>query len=369
VKICLSVTNDVVTDQRVYKIAHSLTKFTTDITVIGRKRRKSFPIDKKGIYIKRFLLLFNKGPLFYVEYNIRLFFFLLCNNFDILVANDLDTLPANYLAARCKKVKLVYDSHEYFTEVPELVQRSFIRKTWERIEKWILPNINYSYTVCNSIAGIYNKKYGINMQTIRNFPYCFDYSEKDLKINHSQEKMILYQGSVNKGRGLELVIQSIKYIENAKFHIVGDGDIIEQLKQFVTEYKLENKVVFAGRLPINELSEYTKRADLGISLEEKLGLNYYYALPNKLFDYIKAGVPVLVSDFPEMGLLVKKYDIGITTLSTNPKEIAKIIKFMVTDSQSIQKWQKNLQKAASELCWEKEEIKLLNLYEQIISPL
>ena len=100
-----------------------------------------------------------------------------------------------------------------------------------------------------------------------------------------------------------------------------------------------------------------------------MGLNYYYALPNKLFDYIKARVPVLVSDFPEMGTLVKKYDIGITTLSTDPQELAEIIKFMVTDRSSIQKWKRNLQKAALELCWEKEEKKLLNLYKEIISPL
>ncbi len=370
-RICLSVTNDIVTDQRVNRIADSLKYFSDHIAVVGRKRRNSLKPAITDIRFRRFSLLFNKGPLFYACYNIRLFFYLLFHRFDLLVANDLDTLPANFLISKIKRTKLVYDSHEYFTEVPELVDRDFVRKFWERLEKLMVPGIKYSYTVCGSIAEIYRQKYGINMITIRNLADC------NLKIpeaarreasNKAERKIILYQGSVNKGRGLELVINSMQYLNDVVFRIIGDGDILHDLEGLVAGLGMESKVIFTGRIPPDELVQYTVKADIGISLEENLGMNYYYALPNKLFDYISANIPVVVSDFPEMGSLVKKYDIGIATNIRNARELASLFRSMLEDTESIRRWKRNLRRAASELCWEKEEKKLLNFYSQIILP-
>ena len=367
VKICLSVTNDIITDQRVNRIAVSLTGLRADVTIVGRKRKNSPGLTNSEIRFRRFRLMFNKGPLFYACYNVRLFFYLLFHQFDVLVANDLDTLPASFLISKIKRTKLVYDSHEYFTEVPELVNRKFVKGIWEKLEKWMVPKIMHSYTVCNSIAEIYNQKYGTDMKVIRNLPYYHpgDPNPESRKLSH--EKTIIYQGSVNQGRGLELVIHSMRYLENVRFWIFGDGDISGDLKNEVRKLKLESAVQFKGRVLPDELIQYTVQADVGISLEENLGLNYYYALPNKLFDYISANIPVLVSDFPEMGPLVKKYDIGIATITTDPHELAVIIKSMLHDSEKIRKWKKNLQKAASELCWENEERKLLDFYRELIS--
>jgi len=286
----------------------------------------------------------------------------------VLVANDLDTLPANFLISRIKKAILVYDSHEYFTEVPELVNRNFVKNTWEKLEKWMVPKVKHSYTVCDSIAQIYNQKYGTDMIAIRNLPYCHaGYSRAESKKS-SYERIIIYQGSVNKGRGLELVINSMTYLDDVRFWIIGDGDILNDLKNLVKRLKLEPNVLFMSRMLPEDLIQYTVQADIGLSLEENLGLNYYYALPNKLFDYIGAGVPVLVSDFPEMGSLVKKHDIGIATLTSDPMELAAIIKSMLNDPGKIRIWKNNLQKAASMLCWENEEKKLLDLYRKVILP-
>jgi glycosyltransferase involved in cell wall biosynthesis len=368
VRICLSVTNDIVTDQRVNRTARSLIRLSADVTVVGRKRKNSPGLTNAEVRFRRFSLIFNKGPLFYACYNVRLFFYLLFHQFDLLVANDLDALPANFMISKIKKAILVYDSHEYFTEVPELINRNFVRKIWEKMEKWMVPKIIHSYTVCDSIAEIYNKKYGTSMIAIRNLPYGHSGSP-EFKIKEPwHEKIIIYQGSVNKGRGLELVIKSMQYLENVRFWIIGDGDIINDLRRLVNKSKLESKILFKGRMLPGELIQYTVQADVGISLEENLGLNYYYALPNKLFDYISAGVPVLVSDFPEMGSLVKKYDIGMATLASDPQELATILKSMLHDSGKIRRWKNNLQKAASELCWENEEKKLLDFYREIISP-
>ncbi len=367
-QICLSVTNDIATDQRINRIARSLLRLDADVTAVGRKRKNSLRLTNTGVRFRRFRLIFNKGPLFYACYNIRLFFYLLFHRFDLLVANDLDTLPASFLISRIKKTVLVYDSHEYFTEVPELVNRIFVKRIWERLERWMLPKILHSYTVCNSIAEIYNQKYGIKMIAIRNFPYCHQGYPGSESKKPVHEKIIVYQGSVNKGRGLELVISSMQYLNDVSFWIIGDGDILNDLKILVRKSDLESKVLFKERMLPGELIHDTVQADIGISLEENLGLNYYYALPNKLFDYINANVPVLVSDFPEMGSLVRKYDIGIATLTSDPHELATIIQTMLHDSVKIRRWKNNLRKAASELCWESEEKKLLDFYRGIISP-
>ena len=313
-------------------------------------------------------MLFNRGPLFYLCYNTSLFFHLLFHRYDILVANDLDTLPANFIISGLKRKILVYDSHEYFTEVPELVNRKTVKRVWEFIERLIVPHVKHAYTVCDSLAEIYSTKYGINMIAIRNLPYLSRDLNQVVKPELTREKIILYQGSVNIGRGLELVIKAMQYIDDAVFWIIGEGDITDNLRKLVLKSGLESRVVFFGRMLPENLKLYTLRAGVGISLEENMGLNYYYALPNKLFDYINSCVPVLVSDFPEMGQLVRKYNIGVTTLTTDPQKLAEILRKMLNDQEQIRRWKSNLKKAALELCWEKEESKLIGFYRQIISP-
>ncbi|MDX9694861.1 MAG: glycosyltransferase [Bacteroidales bacterium] len=361
--IYLAVTNDLVTDNRVHKIASTLLKSGAKVTVIGRIKNDLTPLSERLYKTIRFNMIFKRGFLFYKFFNIRLFVFLLFHRFNIVVANDLDTLPGCFLAAILKRKKLVYDSHEYFTEVPELVNRKFPKKVWQLIEKMILPRIKYSYTVSESIAETYNIKYGISMQVVRNVPYCIENLITD-GVKEGNQRVILYQGSVNIGRGLEHMIDAMEYIENTILRIIGDGDIKENLKKRVVQRGLENKIKFISRLPFENLFEETCKADLGIALEENIGLNYYYALPNKLFDYIQARIPVLVSPFPEMQKIVRKYDIGTVYNHQDPQSLAKKIIEIFELKNRYQKWKENTDKAALDLCWEKEEQVLKAIYTQ-----
>ena len=364
-KIILSVTNDLVADNRVHKIANSLCKNNNNILLIGRKLKNSQKIKKRNYKCKRMKLFFNKGALFYAEYNFRLFWLLLFTKSDILLSNDLDTLLANFLCAKIKRKKLVYDSHEYFTEVPELLNRKFTKKIWLTIEKFILPKIKYSYTVCNSIADIYNNKYGINMKVIRNIPTCEDKQLLEtLKVSDNlQRKIIIYQGAVNIGRGIEYVIKAMQYIDNSIFWIIGDGDIFNNLKKLTRKINVEAKVKFFGKLPFDELKKYTVQADLGISLEENLGLNYYYALPNKLFDYIHAEIPILASQLPEIKRIIEKYKIGTFISEHNEKHIADKIKEIFSQTEQYNNWKSNLKIAHQKLCWKHEENILFELFD------
>jgi len=363
-RIIISVTNDLLTDKRVNKVAGTLIKFGFDVLLVGRKLPGSLPVNF-SFKTHRFKLLFNKGVMFYASYNMRLFFFLLFAKADIFLSNDLDTLPANFLASKFRKKKLVYDSHEYFTEVPELVNRPKIKHIWEKVEKFILPKIEYSYTVCRSIAEIYSNKYNIEMKVVRNIPEC-ELFLKDIKPVFpdatKNKKIILYQGTVNIGRGIEHIIEAMQFVENAVFVIIGDGDIKKLLEEKVKELQLSDKVFFLGKIPFEILHAYTKKADIGISLEENIGLNYYYALPNKLFDYIRANVPVLASKLPEIENIVKTYDIGCFIENHSPEHIAEKINFMLNNEDKIQDWKRNIKKASAELCWEDEEQVLREIF-------
>jgi glycosyltransferase involved in cell wall biosynthesis len=364
-RIILAVTNDIATDRRLNRMALTLMKLPCDILVMGRMYRKAMPLPDYPYTVRRMTMLFNQGALFYAEFNIRLFFNLLFRKADILVSNDLDTLPAVFLVSCIRRLPVVYDCHEYFTEVPELIGRKRVKKIWEILEGLILPHIQYSTTVSASIAEAYNQKYGISMQVIRNLPFRMENIRHAGSLRKNDENIIIYQGSLNLGRGLENAIKAMQYIENARLIIAGSGDIETDLRKLAASLDLDNKVHFIGRIPAPELLDYTVQADLGISLEEKLGLNYYYALPNKLFDYIQARVPVLVSDLPEMAAIVRRYQIGRVTSAHDPYELSLVMTGMLADHEQRITWKSNLEPAARDLSWENEEHQLLDLFLKI----
>lgn len=364
-KIIVSVTSDLVSDNRVHKVCTTLHNMGFNVLLIGRKLPKSLPVQSRNYKTKRFRLIFRKGPLFYAEFNFRLLLFHLISKSDILLSNDLDTLPASYIASKIKNKPLVYDSHEYFTEVPELIGRPRVKKIWEWLERKMVPKIKTAFTVCNSIARIYEEKYGTPFKVVRNIPVAAEIPAKTEK-SENVEKIILYQGAVNIGRGLEQAILAMKFIENARLIIAGDGDIKSDLQNLVIKENLQIKVKFTGRLSIEELAKLTPQADLGLSIEEDLGLNYRFALPNKLFDYIQAQVPVLITNLPEMATIVNQYNIGEITTSLKPQFLAEKITDALNNLEKRNLWKRNLPLAAKELTWENEEKVIRELFERFL---
>ena len=365
-RIAISVINDLVTDNRVHKVATTLQEMGHEVTLIGRLLPESLPVSRT-YNTRRMCLHFRKGPLFYAEYNIRLFFILLFSKYDVFVSNDLDTLLPNFIVSRLTNSPLYYDSHEYFTEVPELVNRPQVRQKWEKLEKELLPKIRNAYTVCSSIAEAYRYKYGTYFHVVRNVPdrmVPFEIPD-DKKLDFGGKKIILYQGALNIGRGLEQMVRAMQEIDHAVLVIAGDGDITIQLKALAYSLHLQDKVKFLGRMSFNDVKYITVQANLGLSIEEDLGLNYQYALPNKLFDYIQAEIPVLVSNLPEMKKVVTDYQVGAILDSHQPQQMAKQITEILNNREQIAIWKENLKKAASELCWENEKEMLKIIYDRL----
>jgi glycosyltransferase involved in cell wall biosynthesis len=362
--ILMAVTNDLVSDNRVHRIAITLLDMGFEVTLAGRKYPSGKIIFNRPYKIRRFSLWFNKGPLFYAGYNIRLFFYLLFNRFDVIVSNDLDTLPGCFYASRILRIPLVYDSHEYFTEVPELISRPKVKRFWEGIEKTILPKIKHCYTVCQSIADIYNNRYKTSFRVVRNIPYKL----KDLKSDGfvppfpTDKPVVIYQGAVNLGRGIEEAILAMHRLDNVNLVIIGWGDIIDKCKKLAEDEGLTDKVIFTGRIPLEELNKITRFATIGLSVEKDMGLNYRYALPNKLFDYIQSEVPMLVSPLPEIKRIVEDYNVGLIIEESSPEAIAGGIYKMLSDDELYHQWKENCRKAKEILCWENERNVVLSIY-------
>jgi glycosyltransferase involved in cell wall biosynthesis len=360
-KIIVSVTNDFSTDQRVDKICNTLLELNFDVMLVGRVLPNSVRV-RRVYNTRRFKLWFNNGALFYANYNIRLFFFLLFSKTDVLWSNDLDTLWANYIASKWKRKQLIFDSHEYFTEVPELIGRPKVQRFWKRIEQRILPKLNHVFTVSPSIADTYKKEYGINVQLLRNVPLLTkqDVAVENIKVEG--KKIVIYQGSINVNRGIEYMVKAMQHIDNTVLYVIGKGDISNKISQLISNLNLKEKVKLLGEIPLEQLHEYTQQANLGLSLEEDKGLNYRFALPNKLFDYIHAEIPVLVSPLPEMKTLVDQYQVGKCIEKHEAKHIAEKITGMLNNQEQMQIWKENAKKAALELNWEKEKHVIANLF-------
>jgi glycosyltransferase involved in cell wall biosynthesis len=294
--------------------------------------------------------------------NIRLFIYLLRFRGKIILSNDLDTLPACFLAAAINKKRLVFDSHELFSEVPELVSRPIVKGIWLGLERLLLPKIKNAFTVCDSIAAHYKQKYNVQFDVIRNLArFRYDH-EFEKTGKESDLTIILYQGALNLGRGIEMMIESMSSITGAQLWLIGTGDIETNLKQLVKKLKLGKKVRFIGRISLDELWHYTVQADIGISLEENMGLNYQYALPNKLFDYIQGRIPVVVSDLTEMKNVVQKYNIGKILYERTPETLSRLMNDLIENEIEKDYYHTNLELAARELCWEREEQKLLGIF-------
>ena len=368
--IAFSVTNSICYDQRVLKIAGSVSKLGYTVTIIGRKLGDCCSPDEIPFRTHRFKMLFKKGFLFYKFFNIRLLFYLLINRYDLLVANDLDTLLPNFMVSKIKGIPLIYDSHEYFTGVPEIQNRPFVKWIWRTVEKNIFPHLKFVMTVSDSIADKYEAEYGIRPITVMNCSSSSEditgYPKRELGVNPGNF-LLIYQGAgINIDRGGEELIEAISRIENVSLLIVGSGDVLEILKKRVIELNLTERVIFIPKVPWHELIKYTKSADAGLSLDKDTNINYRFSLPNKLFDYISAGIPVIAGNLPEVKKIIEGNRCGIIIPEVTPDEICFAVKKMRDEKDLFNILKQNAFNASKTLTWDGEAEKVRKLYLEVL---
>jgi len=358
-RIVFTVTNDLNYDQRMIRICSSLSEAGYAVTLIGRKNGRSSPLTTKTYRQKRLFTFFNRGFGFYAEYNTRLFFYLLFAGTDMICCIDLDTMLPVWLAGKLKNKQRVYDAHEYFSQQKEIITRPGVHRVWKWIERTFVPKFKNGYTVSHSIAAEFKKLYGVDYEVIRNVPML-----GPLVTRLQQEKIIIYQGAVNEARGLEFLIPAMKGID-ATLHIYGDGNFLEQTKELVSSNNLQDKVFVKAKVLPGQLDAITRSAYIGINLVEHTGLNQYYSLANKFFDYVQNGLPQVSMNFPEYKKINDEYEVAILIDDLQIDTIAGAVNKLLKDEIFYKGLRQNCMKAREVLNWQQEEKKLLDLYKNI----
>jgi glycosyltransferase involved in cell wall biosynthesis len=366
------VTNDLSTDNRVHRSCTVLRELGWDVLLVGRILPGSLPLQRPYA-TRRMRLFFRKGPLFYAEYNLRLFLLLISRPAQLVLANDLDTLPAAFMAARMKGSELVYDSHEYFTEVPELFtpdgRSRLARRVWLALERAIFPRVRHIITVNDSIAAAYRERYGSTLTVVRNIPMHRDLgplpSRADLGLPTDRFILILQGSGINVQRGGEEAVLAMRELPDCLLLVVGGGDAWPVLHGLVEQHGLNDRVRLLPRMPYERMMQYTRNADLGLSLDKDTNLNYRYSLPNKLFDYFRAHIPALVTDLPEVAGIVRRFSAGVVIPAPDPARIAAEVRALQGNAEARKALRQNAIFAAASLDGEREKAVLTALFQDL----
>ena len=362
-KIIFTVTNDLNYDQRMQRICGSLTESGYDVLLVGRKLTNSPPLSEKKYKQKRLSCWINKGKLFYTEFNIRLFLYLLMKKADCICAIDLDTILPCYYVSKFKGIKRVYDAHEFFSQLDEVVSRPAIYRFWHGLESRMIPKFTKGYTVCESLAEQFKTNYKADYKVIRNMPLL---KETNGRSEATTQNVILYQGAVNKGRGLDQLVLAMKNV-NAVLWVCGDGNFMAEMKAVVQTNDLANKVIFHGMLEPELLQEKAKEACIAINPFERKGLNQYLSLSNKFFDYIHAGIPQIAMNYPEYKRINDQYQVAVLIDELKPAVISNAVNKLLGDKELYSRVKQNCFLAKKELNWQREREKLFKFYEQLFN--
>jgi glycosyltransferase involved in cell wall biosynthesis len=361
--IYCTVTNDLNQDQRMHRICSSLTKIGYEVCLVGRIKPSSPTLLDMPFRQIRLRCFFNKGFLFYAEYNMRLLIFLLFRvNPDIIYSVDTDTVAACGLTKLIRSKKLIFDAHEYFTEVPELHHRTVVKKIWQLIENIFIPLADQCLTVNQSLADLFSKKYGKPFSAIYNVPSA---SHTQTPTHLLTKPYLLYQGMLNQGRGLETLIAAMPLIDNIDLQIIGEGDISKKLKRLANESPAKDRIRFTGWLEPDDIKVITAGATLGINLLESGSKSYYFSLANKFFDYMHAEVPSVNMDFPEYHAIISKHGVGLLISDLDKNEIADKINLLLSDHEKYSSMKSACRTACDMYNWDHEEKKLGKLMERL----
>jgi glycosyltransferase involved in cell wall biosynthesis len=358
-RITCLVSNDLVHDQRMYRIGSALHEAGHIVRLLGRRRHGSPALPEVPYQHLRLNTGAESGFAFYALLNIRFFFFLLFHRADVIYAVDMDTLPAAVLSGKMKGSSIVYDAHEYYSESPELVHRPRTKAFWQRLEQWLIPRADTCLTVSSSLAAHFEQRFKRLFIVVRNLPQYYPLPEME-----KSSPFLLYQGALNTGRGLEVMIRAMKELP-ISLKIAGEGDLSTQLRTLVMQEGLQDRLEFLGWLSPDALKALTPGAWLGINLLEPLGKSYQMSLANKFFDYVMAGVPVLCTPFEEYQQADEVFHVAQWVEILTPEAISAAVLALLEDREKYEILRSNCLAARETWHWDMEKQVLLTAIERL----
>ncbi|CAM3509214.1 Glycosyl transferase group 1 [Bacillus inaquosorum] len=325
-----------------------------------------FPLLTIGISLFAFIVLKTKLKTMLVRGSIIMRMILkgYSKKYDIYHSNDLNTLPQGFICSkfRIKKRKLIYDSHEVQTS-----RTGYDSRIYSKLESYLIRKIDIMI-VENHTRAAYNKElYGFYPKVLHNYPFLLEETREQIDIHRmlglpKDEKILLYQGGIQVGRGLDKLIKAMPYINEGTLLFIGDGRIKKDLEKMVNDMELQHRVKFLSKVPLIELPKYTRSAYLGFQVLNNVCFNHYSASSNKLFEYIMAGVPVIGCDFPEIKKVIQGERVGLVVDSHDHLSIAKGVNTLLENAELHYEFHKNCDKAKRKYNWEIEKNNLLSIY-------
>jgi len=389
-RICILLNGGIKYDQRVIKTIRALSeKFKIDLFYINGSK-EDYEIFNSNVILYNILNeQYNnlkkqilRNSFFFFEFN----YFIKCvikknKKYDYIWCNDLPTLYPGFKLSKYYKCKLIYDSHEIFNETlnqffptPRKLHHSirlkFMQSTGKIIERFLVKRINSFVTVNESLKNYFVNAYNYvkPIHVIYNYPSNLNKMQqtnlnirKELGLKKN-DFVFIFQGTLNQGRGLLVMLNAFKMIndDKVKLLVAGGGPLFPDMKEFVLRNKIQNKIILLGRIHSQNLEEYTKIADCGINLLEEINLSKKYTTATKMFEYFQAGLPVITSDINENKMILAKYNVGILTKNNSEDLQNKIIEMKNSPNQK--DFKLNSVNAAKEYNWENQRDQLYAIF-------
>ncbi|MDR3626373.1 MAG: glycosyltransferase [Ignavibacteriaceae bacterium] len=365
-KICIVFLGNIHYDSRATNFYNSFSERGYKVSVISfdwlTKEFKTERGDVSVIKLKKRAISIG----FYLKFAFILSLRLLFEKADYILAEDVYTLPFAVLFSKIKRTKVLYDSREIYGHLAGLKKKKNIQAFWRLVEEKCIDKVDIVMTTGELDSEYIEKEYNLEGTiVIRNLPFPVEIKEAFDFRNHfnldKSKKILLYQGVILHGRGLKEIFDIFSELKNCVLIILGGGEQKEYYQELAREKNIAKDVFFFGKVNQNELFKYTSGADIGLAIIENLSFSYYLALPNKMFEYIYCGVPVFVSNFPQMKSIVDKYNVGVYIDPDNKPEIISRLNNLLDDVELRNKLKENCSIAARELNWSEEIKKLFNL--------
>ncbi len=348
------------------RTAETLLTSGARVTLVGRKRRSSKPLaiasleNEARCTLTRLKCFFDSGPLFYLEYNLRLFLYLMRTpDIFAVTACDPDTLAAFIAVRKFRSIRMIYDAHEYFTEVPELEGHPVKKRIWSLIERTGVRLADVRYTVNASLAGLLSRRYGADFEMVHNFPGKLG-ALRSVHALH-QPIRLFYQGALNEGRGLEVLVRSMTHIPDARLTIIGEGVMRPVIEREIEIAGVTDRVELLGFITPDRLYEMVNDMDVSFNLLDSRSLNYYYSSGNKFFDAARMCIPQITMDFPEYRRFNDMYEVAILIPELSIDGVVKALQIL-RQADTYQRLRANCKKVASEWHWQKNEATLQRIY-------
>ncbi len=372
--ICLLFLQDVATDARTLNIARSLRKAGWSVTIVGWERNSAVQrLSEQGLALLP--VQPPKTRMLWQWLHFLTVALVKAPAAKVYWAEDLYTLPlALWLRYRRGAQAVVYDARELYFALSSLAHRPVIQQFWQWLERRCLPYVDGLLVSGERDLQAMQRQYQqLPDQTLvlRNVPPYRQEGATNRLRQHFQlppdVPIVVYQGVLLPGRGIEKIIAALPLLPNWFFAIIGAGPEESTVRRYAERYGVADRCLFPGAVPYDELLEWTASADVGVALIEPRSYSYELALPNKLFEYCQARIPVLATRLPAMQEVIDTYNLGLTIEpSASPEQIAHHLQMLYRWKRD-PRWVKQCAVAARQLCWEQQEAEFLRWVDALLT--